>query len=202
VPVSFANLFRLMVLLVLAVHVFYMYCTARGMGEHFGFDLSTTIISALFALAMLVPLVWAVFLPDLPEFITQHVRPRRRWRKGLCPVCGYDRIGLPRGSSLCPECGGDLREPQPWAMTAGTVRRYIALNAVAWLLGCVVGEIWMQLDEREFRREVQQRLASRDTSMYVRARHWPNHTRTMSHSPSGYFGDDNPPTPGGMISKP
>jgi hypothetical protein len=189
VPISFATIFRAIVLLVLTVHIFYMYCTARGMGEHFGFDLSTTIISALFALAMLVPIVWAVFLPDVPEFISQHVRPRWRWKRGQCPACSYDRRGLPNSDEPCPECGEALREPASWRVTRHTVRRFIAINVFAWMIGCWAGEVWMENDERNFRREVETSIGS--ASDHRRSRRWPNHEQKMSYlHGDGYFGGD------------
>jgi hypothetical protein len=185
---SFAFIFRGLVLLLLAAHVFYMYCTARGMGAHFGFDSGTTIGAALFALAMLVPLVWAVFLPDVPEVIAHHVRPRRRWRRGECPHCGYDRLSLPAGATTCPECGGALREPEPWRFTSQTVRRFVAINLLAWLIGCFGGEAWMLNDEHAFRGEIVQRAAAGNSAAWSRARRWPNDACSLVYEPPGGFG--------------
>lgn len=182
-----------MVVLLLAAHVFYMYSTARGMGETFGFHPGTSIIACLFALAMLVPLVWAVFLPDLPEFLSQHVQPRRRWKRGQCPGCGYDRRGLQHQHddstfpSVCPECGSTLREPEGWQVSSSTIRRFVAINLLAWLLGCAAGEAWMRIDERDFRREVDLRLGQGDTSNYTRARRWPNANDALLYRHPGEF---------------
>ena len=186
-PISFALIFRGLILLALAAHVFYMYCTARGLGGHFGFDPGTTTGSSFFALAMLVPLVWAVFLPDLPEFITQHVRPRRRWSRGQCPQCGYDRLSLPADEKVCPECGGELREPEAWRFTVRTVQRFVAINLIAWLVGCFAGELWMENDERDFRAEVTAQLKRDDISDRYRQRRWPNHSETMAYRYAGRY---------------
>ncbi len=171
---SFALIFRVVVMLALAAHVFYMYCTARGISETVGFRLGTTVIACLFALAMLIPLVWAVFLPDLPEFFSQHLIPRRRWERGRCPACGYDMRGLAERSTACPECGSPSREPAGWEGSARTVRRFVAINMLAWAIGCLAAEIWMQIDENDFQREVERRLAAGNTSNWGRGRHWPN----------------------------
>jgi hypothetical protein len=128
---------------------------------------------------MLLPFVWAVFLPDMPVFFAKHVRPRRRWSRGECAQCGYDRTSLPVDSLVCPECGSVLQEPEGWVVSLGTVQRFIAINLLAWLLGCVAGESWMQRDERAFRREVQARSATGIPGNYRRERRWPNHTHLM-----------------------
>jgi hypothetical protein len=180
VPVSFAFIFRAFVMLALATHVFYMYCTARGMSETVGFRWGATVIACLFALALLIPLVWAVFLPDLPEYFSQHMLPRRRWERGRCPACGYDRHGLTDAQS-CPECGSDLREPAGWEGSRRTVKRFVMINALAWLIGCAAGEAWMQIDEHAFQSEVRARMTSGNTSDWSRPRRWPNGSCALLH---------------------
>jgi hypothetical protein len=173
VPVTFAFIFRMLVMLVLATHVFYMFCTARGMSGTFGFRPGTFVIACLFAMAMLIPLIWAVFVPDLPVYFSQHMIPRRRWERGRCPACGYDRHGL-NDSPSCPECGGAFEEPGRWEGGPETVRRFLMLNVLAWVIGCGVGEAWMQIDEHAFRSEVRARAAGGNTAHWSRARRWPN----------------------------
>lgn len=149
---SFANAFRAFVLLLLAAHVFYMYCLARTNAETFGFDLGTTIIALLFALAMLVPLVWAVTLPELPEIYTNHWRARRWWKQHRCSVCGYRTDWLK--AQICPECGQAIIQPSGYRINKHTIKLFIMLNVSAWMTGCVAGEFWLQLDEVNFQREV------------------------------------------------
>ncbi len=186
-PASFAFIFRTLVLLLLALHVFYMYCIARGMSETFGFQLGATVIACLFALAMLIPLVWAVALPEIPEAISQHVIPRRRWKRGHCPSCGYDMRGrttnVREQATICPECGRPAIEPDMWQVGRRTVGLFVSINLVAWIVGSAGGETWMLLDEREFSRAIDQRLAAGTNAMWGRARRWPNGNCSLVYSP-------------------
>lgn len=188
-PVSFAPIFRAVVLLLLTAHVFYMYCTARGLSETFGFRLHVLVIAGLFALAMLLPFVWAVFLPELPEYLDSVVRPRSKWRKGQCPHCGYDRLSLPPAAHACPECGGALVEPSPmrW-FNLRSVRRFVAINIMAWIIGCATGEVWMELDERAFEHEVRQRSGPHGSPALTRPRRWPNSSCELWYDGRGGFG--------------
>ena len=68
-PVSWTTLFRLLVMVLVALHVFNMYCFSRVVEESVGLDAAAIVGSGFFALAMLIPLVWAVVLPDVPETI-------------------------------------------------------------------------------------------------------------------------------------
>lgn len=190
-------MFRAAITLVLGLHVFTMYSTARGMGEHFGFHTGTTIIAALFALAMLLPLVWAVALPELPEALTHSILPLRRWKQGRCPACAYDMRGfIDAGNAaatppICPECGTPMLEPPPPEMlqlSVRTARRYITLNLLAWLLGCATGETLMQIDEHAFRNEVQALAAANTSVSYMRPRWWPNRSCSLGYrTDAGYF---------------
>jgi hypothetical protein len=200
---SFALCFRAAITMLLALHVLFMYSMARGMGEHFGFDVTTTMIAALFAFAMLIPLVWAVALPELPEAITHSILPRRRWKKGRCPGCAYDMrgvIGLAHGAASavsaeqsvrCPECGTMMREPPPPEMlqlSARTAKRFVILNLLAWLVGCTAGETLMQIDERVFRSEVEARSTAGLSDTFTRPRWWPNRNCAIGYRPDvGYF---------------
>ena len=146
-PVSWTVVFRLFVLLLMAAHVFYLYAFARTLQEIVGPDFPTILASSSFALVMLVPLVWAVVLPDLPEIVRTH-RGRGRWLQGRCSRCGY--FVLQAEGRSCPECGTDRRDPGSFRFGWSTVRRFAVLAATAWLLGCVSAECWAVLDERNF----------------------------------------------------
>jgi len=169
VPLNFARLFRVLIVLVLGAHVFFMYGLARAVGGRFGFSAGVCAVATGFALAMLLPLVWAVSLPEIPLIYTRVVRARRWWASGRCPACGY-----PRGEAegACPECGAASDRPAPYAVTAATVRRYVAVNLLAWVLGCGAAEAWIGVDEAEFRREVAGVSAEHDS--YRRPRRWPD----------------------------
>lgn len=193
VPFSFAFIFRALVMLLLAAHVFYMYCTARGMAESFGFRPGTTIVACLFALVMLIPLVWAVAIPEIPEAFTLHILPRRRWKQGRCRRCGYDLRGIaqaPDAPIVCPECGLEASEPEAadmWQVGARTIRRFMLINALAWVIGCAAGETWMQIDEHRFRDEAQHIIATSPRASYSRARHWPNSSATLLYQHPAHF---------------
>ena len=63
-----------------------------------------------------VPL-WAPFLLSAAVTATAwrlDTLARRRARVGLCPKCGYNRIGLPP-QAVCPECGAAAIVPPPSA---------------------------------------------------------------------------------------
>lgn len=167
----------------LGVHVFYMYCLARTANGQFGFDLSNSVIAAIFAFVMLVPLVWAVTLPELPEIYTTHVRPRRWWRQGRCAACGYALSGLP--THTCPECGKPIAPPGTYQVGGRTVRLFIAINVMAWMLGCMAGEAWLQLDEANFRREVQEQVALGHDD-HQREAAWPNEGALMWTRQEGF----------------
>ena len=136
-PLRWPTLFRLFILLLMAGHVFVQYSLAR---EAYDWALTG---SALFALAMLVPLASAVAIPELPE-IYDRTRRHRKWEEGRCPACGYPvRAG---GGIGCPECGGSMEEPVPYRFTWATVRRFAIIALVAWLIGCAGGETWAVAD--------------------------------------------------------
>jgi hypothetical protein len=171
VQLSLANVFRCVVLLVLAAHVFYMYCLARANAGTFGFELGTTVVGALFALVMLIPLVWAVTLPELPEIYSTHIRARRWWRQHRCCGCGYSRVGL--DVLNCPECGRAIEPPRDYAVNVRTVVLFIAMNLFAWILGCTAAEALYSADERAFMQEVARHEAQGDAE-YRRQARWPS----------------------------
>jgi hypothetical protein len=169
-PVSWTTLFRLLVLLLVALHVFLMYCLSRVVEESVGMETRAIAFSAFFALAMLIPLVWAVVLPDIPEIVHRQ-RARRRWAQGRCGACGHVVINVEGGA--CPECGADRREPEAFRFGWATVARFLALALGAWLLGSVAAESWIAYDERNFQREAEMRLARTGDAVYSRPRRWP-----------------------------
>jgi len=177
-PIRFATLFRAMIVLVLAAHVFVMYSTARVMHSGFGLELDIFIIAALFALAMLIPLMWAAWLPELPEVLTQR-RRHRRWQRGVCPRCGYDSGSAE--PTPCPECGAPFEEPKRYELSFGTLRRFLILTVIAWGVGVASAELWITNDERSFAREVEQRRGQL-SGEYIRQRAWPNDDSTLVYS--------------------
>lgn len=191
-PLSFATIFRLGVLVLMIGHVFYMYCLARVMGHTFGFDVATTVFSALFAFGLLIPLVWAVGIPELPEFYTRTVRARRWWKAARCTGCGYPMRQL-RGTS-CPECGlaDARREPSPYRLGAVPIRRFAAMGLMAWVIGCLAGETWLQVDEAGFRREVAECSINAFVKSRSRARAWPNAQFHLWYTAEGGFTAEEP----------
>lgn len=178
---NLANLFRAIVTLLFAAHVFFMYAHVRGMGETFGFDLRTTIFGLIFSLIMLIPFVWVYWVADVPQIISNHILPKRRWAKGGCPSCGYSREGLTTDS--CPECGAQLIKPRDYQFGLATIRRFLLVVMIAWLGGCFAAEGLALIDEHQFRREVDVRIAQGRTDDYWRQRIWP-----MENSGLGYVG--------------
>ncbi len=138
-PVTWPTIFRALVVLLMAAHVFTQYSLARSMDTTAGFGVWATVKGAAFGLVMMIPLIWAVALPDLPE-ILRRARHQRRWEKGRCPACGYSvRKG---GGPACPECGAPIAEPGPYLFTWSTIRRFVRLALLAWLIGWVMAEGW------------------------------------------------------------
>ena len=176
VNLSATNLLRLFVLLAMGLHVFVMYCTARVLvGEHFGFDLGTSILAAVFALAMLLPFVWIVGLPDLPDYL----RLRRRWRKDQCTQCGYQLRG--GDHKICSECGAIVRPPVKNLIQPATIRRFIVIVLAAWLAGAAGGETWIELDEAAFLREAEAVMRVPGNDVYSRQRWWPSGGQRMTY---------------------
>lgn len=163
-PVSLTNLFRCLILLLLCVHVFYMYGMARMMSESFGFDWRVTGLSIVFAILMLIPFVWAVGVPELPVLL-MHWRRRRRFARGHCPQCDYQITGV----AICPECGRPAEAPPSYRLTMGAAVRFAIMNLAALIVGITVAETSFRVDEIRFVREA---LASGRPN-YARPRLWP-----------------------------
>ena len=178
-PVSWTAILRLVVLLLMAAHVFYLYAFARTLQEIVGPDVPTILASSSFALVMMVPLVWAVVLPDLPQIVRTH-RDRGRWLQGRCSRCGY--FVLQSEGNSCPECGTDRREPGSFRFGWPTVRRFGFLAATAWLVGCLAAECWAEVDEATFAREAAAEVNATVASHYTRPRRWPMQDKTLYFS--------------------
>lgn len=174
-PVRSATLFRAFILLAMSLHVFYMYCLARSMGATVGFRAGTVGTSSLFALFMLIPLFWAVALADIPQ-VYGKLRRQRRWRRDLCPGCGYPRPG---DGGVCPECAEPLTSPAEAILSFGTVRRFLVILFLAWLVGVSSGEGWILLDERAFFEEI----ARNPNEPQDRPRRWPNESAHLTYTP-------------------
>jgi hypothetical protein len=174
VSLSATSLLRLLVLAIMALHVFVMYCTARDLvGEPFGFDLGTSILACVFSLAMLLPFVWIVGLPDLPDYL----RLRRRWKRDQCTQCGYQLRG---GNHLiCSECGAIVRPPVNDLVQPATICRFALIVLAAWLAGAAGGETWIQLDEAAFLREAEAATSSPGIDIYSRDRRWPGGSQRL-----------------------
>lgn len=171
-PNTLGHLIRGTVAMLLTAHVFYMFALARTQLGGFGFDLSTVLLAALFALVVLVPFAWAVALGEIPEVYITQIRSRNWYRAGRCPQCGYDLTGI-KSIQQCPECGGAITEPPPYKLSGTNIRRFITINLSAWVLGCVVAQAWLAADEAAFVREAQEAVASEDRGVYQRPRRWP-----------------------------
>ncbi|MEM7229975.1 MAG: hypothetical protein AAF432_14295 [Planctomycetota bacterium] len=167
-PIRWSTLFRFGIVAVLAAHVFYMYCLARTMRETFGFDIGTVLVGSGFALLMLIPFLWAVCVPEFPEMVMRNSIGPRRVKQGRCPSCGY-HVGA-SNSGTCPECGESTGDPEPYEWRLHVVYLFIAMNVMALVFGCALGEAYIRMDERQFERDVQAFRAQVDDS-YVVARH-------------------------------
>lgn len=178
---SLASCFRLLILALMAGHVFYMYCLARTMAETFGFDAAVTAGSAVFAAVMMIPLLWAVTLPELPD-VAQWFRAQRRWRTGRCTDCGYEVRGVP--SASCPECATRIAAPAGYRLSVAAVRRFAVMVVAAWLLGTVTGEAWTRHDEQQFARDLRVRMAAGAAGSYSRPRSWPSGSASLNYDPS------------------
>lgn len=166
-----ANVFRAGVLAAMTLYVFCMYGMVRTMNATFGFDLRSALVAALGSLALMIPLVWLVGVPELPEMYVQVIRAGRRWKSGQCPACGYP---LPASrSGHCPECGDEIVEPRGYRFGAKAIRRFAIMLALAWAIGVVAGETWILADEAAFINEARAALADPLRDSYERPRRWP-----------------------------
>ena len=139
-PVSLTAVVRGIVVLLMAAHVCCEYGLALAIGGPAGSGHERVLMCSLFALAMLVPLAVGMAGCDLPEIFRRSVG-HRRWAAGRCSECGYPVEAS--ASDACPECGSAVREPAPYRFGWGTVRRFVILALVAWLVGCLAGETWL-----------------------------------------------------------
>jgi len=146
-------IFRLMIVLLLAAHVFYMYALARAESDAFGVSLATVLLCAFFGALMLLPFFWLVCLPEFPEILQRQTIGPRRVRAGKCPWCAYP--AAQSGSAICAECGGSTTEPEAYEWSWRVVRIFIVMNVLAWFIGSASAETFITLDERTFMRDVE-----------------------------------------------
>jgi hypothetical protein len=180
VPVSAGNLFRFLVLLLMAVHGFYMYCMARSMAEVVGLQPLVVLGSTVFVALMMVPFAWAVVLTELPE-IYRWLLGHRRWKAGNCTACRYPVRDI--AGDACPECATPVGEPASYRLSLRTARRFAVVLVGAWILGSVAGEAWTTSDERSFAREVTRLVEAGQDGRYVRQRWWPAENGSLIYIP-------------------
>jgi len=166
VPPGMLWSFRAIFTLVIAAYVVIAYIAVRSMQGHFG-------ASVVFVLWAIVPvIVLGVFtlplvpLAELPENWMLQQLPASRRRRGLCPACGYPMARTSRESDargamrICPECGSDGRVRPLVEPSWSALGRFLQMAVIAYLLGIVIGESLIQMDERRFRNEVSTLRAS------------------------------------------
>lgn len=199
-------LFRGAFVALLAAYDGAFFIAARSLQGHFGFSigwwlqaLAATAVMTLFVLPL------AVFARLPQHWVEQH-RPASRWRRGLCPHCGHAwRGGRDPGGSLhepgqrprsdaappaiCPECGAEPRAPSYVELSSASFRAFGAMALVALLLGAVLGELLVQLDEWRFRGEVAREMERGAPTAFERRRQWPGGFATLRWTPEHGIGD-------------
>jgi hypothetical protein len=169
-----ATFYRLLLALLIAVHVFLMYLLARTYIGGFGFNLWWVLWGGLFAFAMLIPLLWAVAFAELPEMWEMNVRRQRRWRRGFCPSCSYPRNrDLQQHQGKCQECGELLVKPSHYQISLQAVKRFIMILVIGLILGVLVGETWLRIDEIAFQNEIGRQAVVDAQRKQTRQRAWP-----------------------------
>jgi hypothetical protein len=189
-----STLFRLIIILLLAGHVFYMYCTARTMRETFGAEVMTILPAAGFGLLMLIPFLWLVCVPEFPEILQRHTFGPRRARAGKCPWCGYPASQAK--ATTCAECGRSTAMPEPYEWRWHVVRLFLVMNIAAWIIGCAAGELLVGMDERAFVNDVED--VERDPEItgtnrrvvLFRERRWPSNATMVYTIETKQFGGD------------
>jgi hypothetical protein len=139
-PLSLASLFRLALVGLMTGYAAVMYVLMRDLTGRQAMSADVVILTAMATLPLMVPLVWLVGLPELPEIYLTWWRASRRWRRGRCPTCDY--ITQSR-QSVCPECGAALRPPEPYRFSRRTLGWFIGMAVLAWAAGCAAGEAWI-----------------------------------------------------------
>lgn len=171
-PFSLGALFRGVLLVLMAGYVFVMFATVRLLAGTYGFQFGSFVVACLVSMALMVPLVWIIGLPELPEIYVTHWRAQRRWKRGLCPGCAYVlRLHSPDG--VCPECGRQGIPPESYRFGRRTIMRFVVLFVLAWMVGCVASEVWMCADESAFEQEADAAMQASTEAQYVRPRRWP-----------------------------
>lgn len=164
---------------------FFMYCQFRRTA--FGFNAVAVVLGWTYGAAMSIPVMALTAIPlVVVEYIRDYVIPQRRFRVAACVACGYRDAGqLP----VCPECGGrPAVAPRLGSVLVRTAKLVFAAWLLAIVLGALLGEAWLQVDETAFRREVAalQTKAGVPTPQY-RVRRWPAHESGFFYSPGKGF---------------
>lgn len=173
VPASLVWLFRIGTVVLLLGYFFFVYANVRAMLGAFGLGVRTILLAAGASLIMATMVVFAIGLPELPTLVLGYLLPLRRYARGQCARCGYDRHGR---TSACPECGMPGDPPPPYRLTPAAIRRFALKLAACWLIGAIAGELWMLRDEHLFRHQVNETLASAGPTPILairRDRTWP-----------------------------
>ncbi len=200
-PTSFnVWLFRGGFTAVLAAYYGIFFVAARALQGHVGFDwrwslgaLAATTVMTLFV----IPLAVA---SRLPENWSRDYLPAIRWKRGLCPECGY-RLGedvpevetatphtapAPSIARHCPECGAVPQARPIRDLASASLRTFAWMALVGLLVGGAAGEAFVQIDEWRFRAEVERAIPGGATRM-ERRREWPGSFARISWSPERGF---------------
>ena len=179
IPVRTKVLVQGGMLVLLGAYCFVTYALVRPLFGTFGFDGITTLKTLLAVLVLGAFMFWLAPMTDVPTIVHRHVRPARRYREGACPGCGYPEARkIPSG--ICPECGTAYAPPPEWRLGAGVVVNFLLLFLVAMLLGAVVAETRLLIDERQWEQDCRRPGGE---MLQSRSRVWPSTFAELFNDP-------------------